>query len=84
MSASETLSERMALVSCCTEAGICLLPSSGRDPMAPASLGVFRDASGFYRLPPASYVAIVGEDPGIERGCGTEDKESLHLLLGRY
>ena len=48
------------------------------------SLGVFRDASGFYRLPPASYVAIVGEDPGIERGCGTEDKESLHLLLGQY
>ena len=48
------------------------------------SLGAFRDASGFYRLPPGSYVAIVDEDPGIERGCGTEDKESLHLLLGRY
>ena len=47
-------------------------------------LAQFNIDRGFYQLSAGSYVAIVGEDPGIERGCGTTDSESLHLLLGRY
>jgi hypothetical protein len=29
-------------------------------------------------------MAIIDQDPGIERGCSTSDTGSLHVLVGQY
>ncbi len=60
------------------------IPAEFRVGILETGLTKFSIDRGFYQLPARSYVAIVGEDPGIERGCSTADSESLHLLLGRY
>jgi hypothetical protein len=47
-------------------------------------LSAFRQTSGLDQLPRRSYMAILAQDPGIERGCSTTDSGSLHVLVGQY
>ena len=44
----------------------------------------FQSWSGFDQMPRRSYMAIIDQDPGIERGCSTSDTGSLHVLIGQY
>lgn len=48
------------------------------------NLRSFQSWSGFDQMPRRSYMAIIGQDPGIERGCSTSDTGSLHVLVGQY
>jgi hypothetical protein len=48
------------------------------------NLSSFKHPSGFDQMPARSYMAILDEDPGVERGCSTSDTEALHVLVGRY
>lgn len=48
------------------------------------NLRSFQSWSGFDQMPRRSYMAIIDQDPGIERGCSTSDTGSLHVLVGRY
>ena len=47
-------------------------------------LSAFRLSTGFDQMPPRSYMAILAQDPGVERGCSTSDRDSLHVLVGQY
>ena len=44
----------------------------------------FKQPDGFTQMPRRSYMAILAQDPGIERGCSTSDSGSLHVLVGQY
>lgn len=48
------------------------------------NLRSFQSWSGFDQMPRRSYMAIIDQDPGIERGCSTSDTGSLHVLIGQY
>jgi hypothetical protein len=47
-------------------------------------LSAFKQPDGFNQMPRRSYMAILAQDPGIERGCSTSDSGSLHVLVGQY
>ena len=48
------------------------------------NLSSFQHPLGFDQMPSRSYMAIIDEDPGVERGCSTSDTGSLHVLVGQY